>query len=322
MSERRPAALVAAVALLGGLVAAVLGLLTFGAQASARPDGLPLAVAGPEPVAQRIAAQGGDAVAWRVATPQEARELLLDKEVYGVLELGQPAKVVVSGAVNPTGAQAAQAVLTAGAQAAGVPFTVETLHPAGAAGRTAPLAASALLWVGGLASAAALFLLARREGVEVRPAHRFGLVAGIAVVATAVVAGLFALWDSTLPLGWEVLGFLLLTGVAFAAVQGALVRFMGIRAMAVLGPLYLIAPAVAGSVPELLDPVYRALLWSWTPFRFSAEGLRSLLQGTPDAPDVLLGVGVLGGLAVLGLAALAVPERAPERELIPAGSSA
>ncbi|GAA4442343.1 hypothetical protein GCM10023148_49500 [Actinokineospora soli] len=38
MSERRPAALVAAVALLPGLVAAVLGVLTFGAQASARPD--------------------------------------------------------------------------------------------------------------------------------------------------------------------------------------------------------------------------------------------------------------------------------------------
>jgi hypothetical protein len=97
-------------------------------------------------------------------------------------------------------------------------------------------------------------------------------------------------------------------------VQGALVKFLGIRALAVLGPLYLIAPSVAGTVPELLDPAYRALLWSWTPFRFSAEGLRSVLQGTPDAPDVLTGVLVLGGLAVLGLAALAIPSARQETQ--------
>ncbi|UVS81060.1 ABC transporter permease [Actinokineospora sp. UTMC 2448] len=306
-----PSRLVAAVALLGGVVATVLGLLTFGAQASVRPDGVPLAVSGPG--AEQIAARGAEAVRWRVAGPEEARELLLDKEVYGVLELGHPATVVVSGAVNPAGAQLAQQVMTGVAQAAGVPFTVETLHPATAAGRTIPLAASALLWIGGLAASAGLFLLGRREGVEPTTGHRMALVGGVAVVASGAVVGLTALWDSTVPLGWDVLGYLLLIGVAFAAAQGALLKFLGIRALGVLGPLYLIAPAVAGTVPELLDPVYRALLWSWTPFRFSTEGLRSLLQGTPDAPDVLHGVLVLGGIAVAGLAALAIPARQPAR---------
>jgi len=28
-----------------------------------------------------------------------------------------------------------------------------------------------------------------------------------------------------------------------------------------------------------------ALLWSWTPFRFSAEGLRSLCTAAPSAPS-------------------------------------
>jgi hypothetical protein len=70
--------------------------------------------------------------------------------------------------------------------------------------------------------------------------------------------------------------------------------------MAVLGPLYLLAPAVAGQVPELLHPAYRAVLWSWTPFRFSTEGLRSLLQGTPVAPDVATALWVLGACSSPG----------------------
>ncbi len=57
-------------------------------------------------------------------------------------------------------------------------------------------------------------------------------------------------------------------------------------------------------MPELLNPTYRALLWSWTPFRFSTEALRSLLLGTPSAPDVRLGVIVLASMAVAGLAVL------------------
>jgi hypothetical protein len=122
------------------------------------------------------------------------------------------------------------------------------------------------------------------------------------------VAGFFALWDSTLPLGWDVLGYLALVGAAFALVQGALLRLLGIRAMAVLGPLYLIAPSVAGQVPELLDPAYRALLWSWTPFRFSTEGLRALLQGgSPNAAQVWVFV----ALAAIGLVGVLLPGVVP-----------
>jgi len=84
--------------------------------------------------------------------------------------------------------------------------------------------------------------------------------------------------------------------------------------MSILGPLYLVAPAVAGQVPELLNPAYRALLWSWTPFRFSAEGLRSLLQGTPDAPDVTTGAWVLAVMLVAGLIVVAWPARSARQE--------
>ncbi|WP_436501162.1 ABC transporter permease [Actinokineospora sp. HUAS TT18] len=307
----RTGALVVVVAVAGALIAALLGVLTFGAQATSRPDAVPLAVVAPKAVADQLAQRGGDAVDWRVETADGARRLLVDKEVYGILELGQSGtRIVLSGAVNPQGQQVAQQVLTGVAQAMGGAVAVETLHPAGTAARTVPLAASALLWIGALVATIGLAFAAGRRGLLVRPVHRVGLVVAVAVVAPGVVVGLTGWWDSSVAVSWGVVGFLVLTAVAFAALQGALVRFLGIRAAAILGPLYLIAPAVAGQVPEMLNPAYRALLWSWTPFRFSAEGLRSLLQDTASAPDVRLGLIVLGSIAVVGLALLLLPARA------------
>ena len=49
------------------------------------------------------------------------------------------------------------------------PPQVETVHPASAAGRTAPLAASALLWIGGLVAAMAFGLLVVRAGHAAGP---------------------------------------------------------------------------------------------------------------------------------------------------------
>jgi hypothetical protein len=282
-------------ALVGALAAAVLGLLTFGAQATVSPDHVPLAVSAPSPeIASRIAGQGGDHVSWRVVSPSEGRKLLADKEVYGVLELGSPTSVVLSGAVNPAGTQVAQQILTTvaslvpGAQ----PPQVVTLHPASTAGRVAPLAGSALLWIAGLVAGLLFVLMKTRSGTT-----------------PGVFALLLRLWDSSLPLGWDVLAYLLLAALAFTGVQGALLRVLGFRAAAVLGPLYLIAPAVAGQVPELLHPFYRDVLWSWTPFRFAAEGVRSLLQGTASAPDVRTGLIVLGSMAVAGLIVILLPGR-------------
>lgn len=332
-AARRPVVLALAFSLAGAAVAGILGLLTFGAQASVRPDHLPVAVSVPAqaPVelrtaAERVAGQGGDAVSWRVTTPDEARTMLADKEIYGVLELashdnGLAMTIVVSGAVNPQGTQSAQQILTGAAQgltaaitqaAPGVevaPVQTVTLHQASLAARTAPLAASALLWIGGLVAAAMFGLLIVRKGQPVGTAARAVLATAVSVLAVAVVAGLIKLWDAGLPMGADVLGFLLLAAIAFAAVQGALLRLLRIRALALLGPLYLIAPAVAGAVPEMLNPTYRALLWSWTPFRFSTEGLRSLLQGTPSAPDVRTGIIVLAAMAVVGLVILLWPSR-------------
>ncbi|ROP40794.1 ABC transporter permease [Saccharothrix texasensis] len=316
LHDRPPSVIAVATAVAGALIALVLGLLTFGVQATAHPDGVPLAVAvGADApaqlrgVADELAGSDVAEVSWRVATPDEARDLLSRREVYGVLELAPGgATVLLSGAVNPSGTQVAQQVLGGVVQGAGMQAEVVTLDPASAAGRTAPPAASALLWIAGLVAGAAFTLVARRA----TPLGRLAGVATTTVLGVAVVAGLFTLWDSALPLTAAVLGYLALVGAAFALVQGALLRLLGIRAMAVLGPLYLIAPAVAGQVPELIDPVYRALLWSWTPFRFSTEGVRALLQGgSPGAAQVWVFV----ALAAVGLVVLLLPGQEGQADL-------
>jgi hypothetical protein len=307
-------------ALAGAVVAIMLGLVTVGVQATAGPRGLPVAIAAPSQLraaAEHVATQGGGAVAWRIATPDEARKLLDDKEVYGILELGQPNKVVVSGAINPTGTQFVQQILTTAA----APAQVETVHPASAAGRTAPLAVSILAWLGSLAAGGALLFFVRRSGrASVTLGARLTRVLASGVLMTAVLAGFLKLWDSSLPMGWDVLGFIFLVTVAFGAIQGALLRLFGLGAMAILGPLYLLAPAVAGQVPELLHPAYKAALWSWTPFRFSTEGLRSVLQGTPGAPDVTTALWVLGALLVVGLVVLVWPGRSTRTTAEPSGT--
>ncbi|GAB3906479.1 hypothetical protein GCM10029964_103280 [Kibdelosporangium lantanae] len=122
-----------------------------------------------------------------------------------------------------------------------------------------------MLWIAGLVAGLLFVAMKARTGRSPGLGARLTLPLGASVLSVGAVALLLRLWDSTLPLGWDVLGYLFLAAVAFTGVQGALLRMMGFRAAAVLAPLYLIAPAVAGQVPELLHPFYRDVLWSWTP---------------------------------------------------------
>lgn len=282
-------ALVTAVA--GAVVAFLLGLLTFGVQATVHPHDVPLAVVAPPPIAEKIRAADSAEVDIRVVSADEARNLLRDKEVYGVLEIapGQ-ATIRLNPAVNPSGTQVAQQVLTGVAQGAGLPVRIDAQTPT-AAERTAPLAASALLWVGGMIAGLLFVVLKGRK-------LRWLSALTTAVLVTGSTTGLLAWWGVTFTA--EALAFMLAVAVSFALLQAGLFKHLGIRAMGVLGLLYLMAPAVAGQVPELLDPAYRAVLWSWTPFRFSAEGLRSLMYDGSVSTEWW----VFGGIAVAGLALL------------------
>jgi hypothetical protein len=317
---------------IGALVSLVLALLTFGVQATVSPHQMPLAV-GPSDtsaasalsqITDQVASQGGDAVAWRkVGSRSEAETLLDNKEIYGALLFspgpsGLQATVLLSGGVNANATQIAQPVLSqvaaavvsaarsrSGGQTAGATPAVEvvTLHPTSAAGRILPLAASAILWLAALVTNIVSLVLGPRlrGGRPLGSLSKVGAAVTGAVLGTGVVLGLGLLWDSGLPLGWEVAGFLVLVGSAFGLLQAGVLRWLGLAGMAVLGPLYLMAPAVAALPSEVINPVYRALLWSWTPFRFSTEGLRSLMFVGSGAPDVPVALWLFAGIGLLGL---------------------
>lgn len=232
--------------------------------------------------------------------------------------------MLVSGAVNPSATQFAQPLLTqiaqsavaaarpAGVPAGPLPVRVVTLHPVSAAGRILPLAASALLWLGALITS----ILAVLGAPRLRGGRALGRPALLTVALTAMVLGvgvvatLTQLWDSDIRLGWDALAFLALVGAAFALFQIGVLRWLGVGGVAVLAPLYLMAPAVAGMVPELLNPVYRRWLWSWTPFRFSTEGLRSLLFLGSGGPDVEPALWLFGAIAAAGILLTIVPRPA------------
>lgn len=362
LPPRRRAVRASLAAILVGVVGAgaalVIGLLTFGVQATVEPRHLPLAVGSAEaggspalaPIIAQLTARGGDAVTWHTVDSRAEAERLLDrKEVYGALLLtpgpsGVQAIVLLSGALNPSATQVAQPVLTQVAQSvtaaaraqaaaarshgaapiaspaapAGPDVQVVTIHPTSAAGRTLPLAASALLWLATLATSVLAAVAAPR--IAGRPLGRLARMLAAAcgaVLATAVVLGLSRGWDASLAFSGDAVGFLTLVGVAFGLLQAALLRWLGLPGVAVLGLLYLTAPAVAGLVPELLNPVYKAALWSWTPFRFSTEALRSLLLLGPDAPDIQPAIWVFTGIAIAGLALLVapIPRRRPSADV-------
>jgi hypothetical protein len=292
------------------------------------------------PLIDRAVSRSGSEISWtRVSSRPEAERLLDSKKIYGALLLspttdGVSATVLTSGATNPGAAQIAQPLLsqvgeslTASARAqagaarppqpsAAAPpppsaprpaVTSVTIHPASAAGRTIPLAASALLWIGTLvATLVALLADHRLTGGPRGTAATLALPFVAAAGATVAVAALVHFWDDSLPLGWDVVGFLALVALGFAALQTAVLRWLGTLGAPVLALLYLTAPAVGGQAPELLNPVYRVLLWSWTPFRVSTEGLRSLLFLGPRSADVTEAVWVFASVAAIGLALVLV----------------
>jgi hypothetical protein len=127
MERKRRAGIEAGVlaGVIGALVMVVVGLLTFGVQATVRPSGVPLAVAVPDgpagaavmPVVQRIADRGGDATSWTVTTADDAATALRVGAVFGYLSLapapdgGLAVSATTSGALHPSATQVAEEVL-------------------------------------------------------------------------------------------------------------------------------------------------------------------------------------------------------------------
>ena len=96
--------------------------------------------------------------------------------------------------------------------------------------------------------------------------------------------------------------FLWLAGSAFFLLQSSLLNWIGFRAMPLLVLLMFFSVPLLNMAPEFLSQTTRDWIYSWTPLRFAAGGLREVMYfGGLDAAhsNALILWGVAVGFLVL-----------------------
>jgi hypothetical protein len=271
----------------GALVMVVLGLLAVGVQVSVQPDGLP------RPAVVPPGTGGDDAVvALRVATV-----------------FGRPAAGIGSAGRMTSAADADTAQVAARMADELLEQAAATASHSGATAvpQAFPLAATALLWVGGAAAGA--ILLARYRGRRhVRRSSAVAAVVTVAVLAPVVVLWFTAIWGGSTAWAPAAIGHVALAAAGFTALQVAVLLWTGFTGLPALGLLYLVAAPLATRPLDLLVPVRRMLLWFGHPSPFAVEAWSMPLVSSPQQP--LAGCVVLGGFLVIGLAVILWPRRA------------
>lgn len=176
-------------------------------------------------------------------------------------------------------------VVAATAMLTPIQTQVQLVHPIGAnqASGNAPGLLTQIIWIGSLVTAAFLFLAGGQAAAQ--GAGRFGiaasqLVSGVAVLG--LVSG-FTVWMAS---GWygvtladaaAVWMFLWLIGAAFFLLQSALLNWIGLPAMALLVLLMFFSMPVLNMPVEFLPQATQDWLYSWSPLRIAASGLRNVL---------------------------------------------
>ncbi|WP_158289499.1 YhgE/Pip domain-containing protein [Paenibacillus flagellatus] len=218
----------------------------------------------------------------------------------------------------------AVSIAQAKALAAPLAVTFQTVHPIlpNTANGNAPVVLTQLAWISALAATVLLFVAAGKAGAGASGGWGIAasqLIAGLAyaVVASAailaVVGGLFGL---DVPDVTETGLFLTLAVYSFFLLQSAIVNWIGLKGMPVLVLLFFFGLPILNLPPEFLPDAARDWLYSWIPFRFSAEGLRDLFyfrQGlNVGGPASVLGWIAAAGAVVLLASGAKRTKRAPE----------
>lgn len=277
------------------------------------PHNMPVAVAGPVQQAQGFAAalEAGnpDAVDARVvATPDEARQLVLDRAVSGAVSLADgDATIYTASSAGASQATAVNALLAPQALAGGLSFHTEDLAPLPAgdmAGLGAMFMTTALMLAGYMPLSVML-----SNSPELLRFRRFvpllaGWAALIAALVWTVVGPVMGVVDGHTG---AVLGICWLAVFAVGSVQLFLTRILG--PMAVLaGMLFLMVlgiPASNMSMSVHTMPGLYPFLHSFLPAAATGESLRSVLYFDGDGAGryvLVLAIGAaLGLLLTLGI---------------------
>ncbi len=184
-------------------------------------------------------------------------------------------------------AQNSQQLPVAAAQALLAPIQVqeETVHPVGAnnASGSAPGLLTQIMWMGSLVSAMMLFLAggkAVQDGAGRPAAVAWQPVIGIVI---AGIASGFLVWTASSWYGMELAHsldtwlFLWLAAAAFYMLQSALLNWIGFPAMGILVLLMFFSMPLLNMAPEFLTETSQFWIYSWTPLRFAAYGLREVM---------------------------------------------
>ncbi len=311
-SLRRPALL-----LVGVLLVQLAFIASYvGAFHSPEPRDVPVAVVAPEGASADVARQSAERLnalegqpldARAVADEQTARDQLHDREVGGVLLLGQDSdRLLVASADGAAQSQAIETVV--GQVEEAQQRTVETTDaiPAGD-GDARGLSAFYLAvgWVvGGYLAASVLGITA---GTRLPSLRRAGVrVAGM--IGYAALSGLGGAWVTGPWLGaldhgfWELAGFGSLLVLAVGLATLALETWLGLVGIAAAIVLFVVLgnPSAGGAYPTALLPSFFGMIGPWLPPGAGTSAIRGIVYF--DGAGVGRSVLVLAGWLVAGLA--------------------
>ena len=296
-------------------------LVAFGLSAiHTAPRDVPLALVGPDPVVAQVTAglrqtQPGAFEVRAVASPDAAREMIKNRQVYGALMVDTAGlRVATASAASPMVAQIITTVGQTLGTRLGVPVTVEDVVPLTKDDpRGVGLSAGALpIALGGLAAGAAITFLV--SGIRRRTAMMVGFAVLSGFVMTAVldfwfgtISGSFAATSAAAVLG------ILATGMTVLGLEQLLGRAgIGLAALVVVvlgNPLSGLA-----SAPELLVQPWGAIGQALPP---GATG--TLLRNVAFFDGAAIGrpVLVLGAWLLLGVVGCGVGALRSRRAAVP-----
>ncbi|MDH5162959.1 ABC transporter permease [Heyndrickxia oleronia] len=161
----------------------------------------------------------------------------------------------------------------------------EVVHPSGAnnASGTAPGLLTQIMWIGSLVSGVVLFLASQKAVAAGSRRSVVSVLQAIVGLAIVGIASGFTLWMASSWYGMELTNmratwlFLWLAGSAFFLMQSSLLNWIGFPAMPLLVLLMFFSVPLLNMPPEFLSQTTRDWIYSWTPLRFAAEGLREVM---------------------------------------------
>ncbi|USG63741.1 DUF3533 domain-containing protein [Brevibacillus ruminantium] len=189
----------------------------------------------------------------------------------------------------------------------------EVVHPPGVnnASGNAPGLLTQIMWIGSLVTGVVLFLASQKA---VAAGSRRWTVSALQAIGGFAIVGIasgFTIWMASSWYGMELANagetwlFLWLAGSAFFLLQSSLLNWIGFPAMPLLVLLMFFSVPLLNMAPEFLSQTTRDWIYSWTPLRFAAGGLREVMYfGGLDAvgSNAFVLWGVAGGFLVLLLA--------------------